>query len=112
MALNRWPLAVGKSLADEDASLLAAYQILWHFEADETEQQTQPFYLDAQLQLLSQVAQCLAQGQELPVYILKSYPAEHHPSYYASKTLWQSAQELLLQPISRLMQLFRQTLAT
>lgn len=78
-ALVRWPI---ESEEESDPSLQAAYQILWHFESDETSQQQEPFYLDTQLALLSQVSALLAKGQPLPGYMLGAYTTEHTARFY------------------------------
>ncbi len=70
-AINRWPCVVGV-----DASLDTAYQALMHFEADEEQQQTELFYIDAQLELLIQMASYLAKNEALPDYILLAYRKE------------------------------------
>jgi len=64
MAINRWP----ESHDSQDPSLDCAYLALWHFEADEVQQKTELFYMDAQLELLQQIAHCLTAGQNLPYF--------------------------------------------
>ena len=36
--------------------MAVAYQALWHFEADEDKQRAEVFYMDAQLELMRQMA--------------------------------------------------------
>ncbi|MDX2085576.1 MAG: hypothetical protein SFZ03_09325 [Candidatus Melainabacteria bacterium] len=97
-ALNRWPMGPETSVADP--SLDAAYQLLWHLEADETNQQQDAFYLDAQLTLLKQVADCLMQGQALPKHILALYTAGSPVRFYYDRSgyvmlPWDTAQMAL-----------------
>lgn len=83
-ALNHWPV-----LADgwQDPSLDAAFQALWHFEADEEKQQTEVYYMDAQLELIKQMAAYLQQGKDLPHYLLKAYDKALASEYYREKKL-------------------------
>lgn len=78
LAINRWPEPVELP----DPSLDAAWQALWHFEADEDKQQTEMFYLDAQLELLRQMALHLKAGRDLPAYFLRTYPEEHQVQFF------------------------------
>ena len=78
VALNRW-----STLAIEgDSSIDAAYQALWHFEADEEQQQTELFYLDAQWSLLHQMSKYLDQGKPLPEHLITSYPQTRTIRFY------------------------------
>jgi hypothetical protein len=70
-AINQWPCLPGN--AEPDPSLAAAFQSLWHFEADETQQQTTVFYLDVQLDVLLTMARLLSQGLPLPEELLAYY---------------------------------------
>lgn len=90
-ALNRWP---GDPDAEADASLASAYQALWHFEADEEQQQKELYYLDAQMELLKQMARHLASGNVLPDYLCRSYPKDHTVLYYEEKRVLKEAVEL------------------
>ena len=58
VAINSWPEPLRQLPVDKqpDPSLEAAYQALWYFEADEERHHTEMFYLDAQLELLRQMA--------------------------------------------------------
>lgn len=84
LAINRWP----EAQEQPDPSLSIAYQALWHFEADEDKQQGELFYLDAQLELLQQMARYLAQGQPLPAYMLKQYSNEHQVRFLDDAPPW------------------------
>jgi hypothetical protein len=86
LAINRWP--VTETLDDtEDLSVTVAMQALWHFEADEDRHKQEIFYLDAQLDLLSQMATLLKQDRDLPPYMLTIYPIDHRPNFYRAHTL-------------------------
>lgn len=69
IAINRWP----EPTKEIDPSVDCAYQALWHFEADEDKQKSELFYMDAQLELLRQIARHLQGGQDLPPHILALY---------------------------------------
>ncbi|MGE0201842.1 MAG: hypothetical protein AB7P76_12870 [Candidatus Melainabacteria bacterium] len=87
-ALTHWP-----GIQTEDPSVQVAYQMLWHFEADEEEQQQQEFYMDAQWELLFQTARYLLQGDALPGHLLAAYREgirEHQTTYYQEGTPWQA----------------------
>lgn len=93
VALNRWPYQNPEDLIDEsDPSLDIAYQALWHFEADETQQQTEMFYLDAQLTLLQQIADTLALGEALPEHLLEVYSPEHRARFFFNQPIWNTYQ--------------------
>lgn len=79
VALNRWPDDSGSG---QDVSLDVAYQALWYFEADEDRQRTQVFYLDAQLELLRQMAGVLGKGRPLPDYMQQEYSPDWFARYY------------------------------
>jgi hypothetical protein len=92
MAINRWP----ESSDFPDASLDCAYLALWHFEADEFQQQTELFYMDAQLELLRQIAEHLKAGRDLPPHILRTYaPAASRVRFFYPRSLWADTQHLL-----------------
>ncbi len=86
-AINKWPCVLGP-----DRSLDTAYQALMHFEADEEQQQTELFYIDAQLELLIQMVAYLSKDEPLPPYMLKAYEEEAREfgtGYYQdSHVLW------------------------
>lgn len=84
VAINRWPVPQ----VVVDPSLECAFWALWHFEADEVQQQTEVYYLDAQLELLRQMAQFLAQGQDLPPYMLATYTGHAPVRFYYPLTPW------------------------
>lgn len=85
MALVHWP---ADPQAQTDPSLQSAYQALWHFEADEAQQKTEAFYLDAQLELLKQMGRYLVRGEALPPYLCGSYPQQHSVRFYDEARLW------------------------
>jgi hypothetical protein len=91
LAINRWPLKPD----EPDASLDCAYLALWHFEADETKQQTIEFYLDAQLELLKQIAAHLKTGRDLPAHILHTYLPTARIRFYYPLSLWRTYQAFL-----------------
>ena len=84
LAINRWPEAVD----EPDVSLECAYLALWHFEADEEKQKTELFYMDAQLELLRQIAKQLTEGKDLPPYILTLYKRKPHVRFFYSLSPW------------------------
>jgi hypothetical protein len=89
-ALAHWPNPSHPS--QQDASLDAAYQALWHFGSDDPRhQQTDPFYLDMQIEVLKHIAGYLRHGETLPVDVLTAYQqwaqhntpqTFHHNSWY------------------------------
>ena len=86
-ALTAWPEGGSTAEMAEDTSLQAAYQSLWHFEADEDRQKSELFYMDAQLELLGQMTRHLSRGRDLPPYMLNAYVntyscKEHRATYY------------------------------
>lgn len=87
IAINRWP----ESDELADPSLDCAYQALWHFEADGDKQQSELFYMDAQLELLRQIATSLAQGQDLPPYILRMYHQQTPVRFFYNVSFWQDS---------------------
>ncbi|WP_373532582.1 hypothetical protein [Vampirovibrio sp.] len=84
IAINRWP----EPITEPDPSVDCAYQALWHFEADENQQKTELFYMDAQLELLRQMSRCLQQGEALPPYILALYPPKSRVRFFQSQSAW------------------------
>lgn len=92
LAINSWPERVMGSddgIDQYDPSLAAAYQALWYFESDEERQANELFYLDAQLELLRQMAAFLKQGKELPAYMIRHYCPEQALQFYYSRNFWQ-----------------------
>jgi hypothetical protein len=92
LAINRWP----ESGHYTDPSLEVAYQALWHFEADEEKQQTELFYLDAQLELLRQMSAFLQEGRDLPAYFLKGYTPNHRVRFFYPLSVWEDSRMMLL----------------
>lgn len=90
LAINRWPEA-GEL---PDPSLEIAYQALWHFEADEDKQQSEVFYLDAQIELLRQMAVFLKDGRELPAYFLKGYSPDHTVRFFYDRTVVEDSSQV------------------
>lgn len=82
IAINRWP----EPTQEIDRSLDCAYQALWHFEADEDKQKTELFYMDAQLELLRQIARHLQAGQDLPPYILALYRGKEQVRFFKAES--------------------------
>lgn len=82
IAINRWP----EPNRELDPSMDCAYQALWHFEADEDKQKSELFYMDAQLELLRQMARHLKTGQDLPPHILTLYRGKTHVRFHQSDT--------------------------
>lgn len=92
LAIVRWPETGDVS----DLSLQVAYQALWHFESDEDKQQGELFYMDAQLELLSQMARFLRAGQSLPGYMLGTYSPDTRVQYFYGRDFWHDlGQELV-----------------
>lgn len=92
LAINRWPEPLSDRSPEEqaDPSIDVAYQALWHFEADEERHRTELFYLDAQLELLRQMAAFLKEGRDLPPYIRQAYSSEHCLAFYYPRTWWEA----------------------
>ncbi len=86
-AINRWP----ETVECPDPSLESAFQALWHFEADEDKQKHELFYLDAQLELLRQMAGFLKHGHALPGYFLRSYLPAHRVRFFYLNSPWQGS---------------------
>lgn len=84
MAINRWP----EPIKEPDLSMDCAYQALWHFEADEDKQKTEMFYMDAQLELLRQMARHFKAGQDFPPYILTLYRKKSPIRFFYSLSPW------------------------
>ena len=78
VAINRWP----DDGTAQDPSVAVAYQALWHFEADEDKQRAEVFYMDAQLELMRQMAVTLGQGRPLPAHMLSGYNPDWQARYY------------------------------
>jgi hypothetical protein len=70
-AINQWPTLAGQP--EPDPSIAAAFKSLWHFEADEVQQQTTVFYVDIQLDTLLLMAKLLSQAKALPEELLSHY---------------------------------------
>ncbi len=83
-AIVRWP-ETGEC---PDLSLDVAYQALWHFEADEERQRGELFYMDAQFELLSQMARYLLAGKPLPPYMLKAYSPDYRVRFFYGQDFW------------------------
>jgi hypothetical protein len=98
-AILQWPNHIPGQVVLTDPSLEAAYQALWHFECDETWQQTDVFYLDAQLMLLKTMATQLAANQDFPKQLCQQYP---RTGQITRQSEWQFWKKLLLWPISKL----------
>jgi hypothetical protein len=84
VAINRWPVPQGH----QDASLDCAFWALWHFEADEAQQQSELYYMDTQLELLRQMAGFLGQGRDLPPYMLAGYGDHPAVRFYYAHSPW------------------------
>ncbi|HEY9746057.1 MAG TPA: hypothetical protein V6C99_07555 [Oculatellaceae cyanobacterium] len=104
VAINRWPVPD----TCLDPSLTCAFWVLWHFEADEVQQQSELYYLDAQLELLRQIAFFFNRGQDLPPYILAAYSGQPPVRFYTARTPWQAYGQNLLLLLKRFLQLWRQ----
>lgn len=107
VALNRWP----ETDEPGDSSLDIAYQALWHFEADEDKQQTELFYMDAQLELLRQIAGFLNRGEALPAYMLRIYAPEHHTRFFYPLSFWEDTLRRGRRLADRTISLWRTSLA-
>ncbi len=83
-ALTRWP-----ENQDNDLSLDVAYHILWHHESDEDNQQQEVFYMDAQLELMTQVIRYMSQGKPLPPYFVSAYSPDMTTSLFKERTFFQ-----------------------
>ncbi len=105
LAITRWPESGAQDLPDP--SLDTAWQALWHFEADEHRQKTELFYLDAQLELLRQMAGFLSQGQDLPAYFLHRYSKEHRIRFFYNLPVWQDSLHILRQLGSQIGKIWR-----
>jgi hypothetical protein len=89
--------------------LSCAYQALWHFEADEDKQQTELFYMDAQLELLRQMAGFLKEGQELPLYILRMYSPQQAVRFFYARPWWEESRTVLVRTWHGFIAFWRQT---
>ncbi|MEM0951398.1 MAG: hypothetical protein AAGI66_04540 [Cyanobacteria bacterium P01_H01_bin.74] len=86
-ALNKWPVYPNSN----DSSLNAAFKILFFFEADEGLHQTEPFYADAQLQLILEVSLTLKQNKDLPPHMISTYAQIQLPNqFYNQQSFWLS----------------------
>lgn len=94
LAINRWPETLDEPV---DPSLECAFQALWHFEADEDKQQSEIFYMDAQLELLRQMAQFLKEGKDLPAYMLRMYSPQNKVRFFYLIPPWEEGKRLLRQ---------------
>lgn len=106
LAILRWP----EQGLLPDPSLEIAYQALWHFEADETQQQSELFYLDAQLELLRQIAWFLKDGRDLPAHFLQGYSPAHQPRYFYDVSPVTESMTLLRRLCRRSVNIWRQAL--
>ena len=105
LAINRWP----ESQKLPDPSMDCAYLALWHFEADEVQQQTEVFYLDAQLELLRQIADHLRADRNLPPYILRTYqPVAGPVRFFHARSVWADSIHILNVFWSQLKGIFNQ----
>ena|GEM_PF-3092524 len=94
LAINRWPEALDEP---PDPSLECAYQALWHFEADEDKQQSELFYMDAQLELLRQMAVFLKDGKDLPGYMQRMYSPEQKVRFFYRVPPWEEGRRMFAQ---------------
>ncbi len=109
-AINQWPtLPQGE---EPDASLSAALQAVWFFEADEDRHRTELFYLDAQIALIRQMAVHLADGRDLPPYLLQAYKASGPTRFYQQKSPWRAYWEKLIDRGVSFRSVWRQTWAS
>lgn len=107
IAINRWP----EPQQEQDASLDCAYLALWHFEADEEKQKTELFYMDAQLELLRQMARQLQTGQELPPYILSLYRGKKTVRFFWGQAPWLESRYFLQKLGAEIASIWGQALA-
>ncbi len=105
IAINRWP----ESIEPPDPSLNCAYQALWHFEADEDKQQSEVFYMDAQLELLRQITGFLKKGQDLPAYMLQMYAVQQPVRFFYNRPWLEDSQALLHLTWRTFLRFWRQT---
>jgi hypothetical protein len=105
LAINRWP-----ETADcPDSSLDVAYQALWYFESDEERQKSELFYMDAQLELLKQIAGFLEQGQALPAYMHQVYSPESRVRFFYGATFLDDTRLQLQRGLNWLAEFWRAT---
>ncbi len=97
IALCNWPMVKRLGVwMEEDATLEAVYHALWHFEADTERHETEPLYLDIQLELLSHMSTCLCAGKALPDSMITPYQqlkhlpknGQKHRFYKAHRKVW------------------------
>ena len=106
IALNSWPdEPIGK-----DTSLDIAYQALWHFEADEDQQQSELFYMDTQIELLKQISRKLAKGETLPTYIIKNYDMDHCTEFYKPKGMFNDIKKFCIELVKHYSKAIKLTL--
>jgi hypothetical protein len=105
IAINRWP----ESVEQPDPSLNCAYQALWHFEADEDKQQSELFYMDAQLELLRQITNFLKSGQDIPLYIIRMYSPIHQTRFFYPRAVWDDTYQMLHQKCQHFKTFWQQT---
>lgn len=107
MAINRWP----QGLEMTDPSLECAYIALWHFEADEVPQKTELFYLDAQLELLRQIANHLKANQNLPPHILRTYLPISPVRFYTARSVLANARDYMTRFWQEIRRIFHEAMA-
>lgn len=88
--IARWPVPAG-----QDDSLDVAFTALAYLEGDEDRQQSDPYWLDAQLAWLRTLEELLATGEPLPARVLATYRTHAHP--VLTSPAWDSW--LLIKPI-------------
>ena len=76
-ALNMWPC-----YCNEDASVQAAYTLLWYWEADDDRRFEEALYSDVQIKQMQEVVSVLSQGLPLPPYLLMGYQGRPAPPDY------------------------------
>jgi hypothetical protein len=103
-AILQWPNHVPGQVASADPSLEAAYQALWHFECDDTWQQSDVFYLDAQLMLLKTMATQLAANQDFPKHLCDQYPRS---GQVKRQSEWQFWLGVILWPVAQVARLWQ-----
>ena len=76
-ALNMWPC-----YCNADASVQAAYTMLWYWEADDDRRFQEALYSDVQIKQLDAARQLLSQGLPLPPHLLLGYEQRPAPPDY------------------------------
>lgn len=107
VAINRWPSPEDQ----KDPSLHCAFLALWHLEADEVQQQTEIYYMDAQLELLRQMSNYLKAGKDLPDYMLANYIKRPWIRFYLDQSLWKDYQLRIQQRWHHLSAIWNRALA-